>query len=162
MTSLIVYSSQTGNTRKLAETVRDALTGDKEMAPIENAPPPEGYDLVAVGFWLQGGKPDPKATAYLQKIHDVPLFLFATHGAAPDSEHARQAIAFAEALAPTANVVGTFNCPGEVNPQVLEKIRNKDPQPPWIQDAGHAVGHPDAEDLTRLKRLVEILQLDAS
>jgi len=162
MTSLIVYSSQTGNTRKLAGTVRDALPGDKEMVPIEKAPRPEGYDLVAVGFWLKGGKPDPKAAAYLQKIHDVPLFLFATHGAATDSEHARQAMAFAAALAPTANVVGAFNCPGEVNPKVLEKIHNKDPQPPWIKDAGHAVGHPDSEDLARLKRRVGILQLNAS
>ena len=123
MTSLVVYSSQTGNTRKLAEVVYASLPGMKEMAPIDEAPRPEGYDLVAVGFWLQAGKPDPKATAYLQRVHNVPLLLFATHGAASGSDHARNAMASAADLAPTADVVGTFSCPGEVNPKMLEKIK---------------------------------------
>jgi flavodoxin len=159
MTSLVVYSSQTGNTRKLAETVRDALPGKTEMAPIEEAPQPEGYDLVAVGFWLQAGKPDPKAAAYLQNVHHVPLLLFATHGAASDSDHARNAMASAADLAPTADLVGTFNCPGEVNPKVLEKIRAKTPPPPWIADADAAVGHPDTEDLARLEDVINALNL---
>lgn len=160
MKSLIVYSSQTGNTRKLAEAVKTAFPGEKEMAPIEAAPPPEGYDLVAVGFWLQAGKPDPKAAAYLPNVRNVPLFLFATHGAASDSAHARNALAFARAMAPDAKIVGTFNCPGEVNPKVLEKIRAKTPPPPWIGDADAAVGHPNAQDLARLEGVIKALDLD--
>ena len=77
MKSLIVYSSQTGNTRKLAEAVRNALPGEKAMVPVDSAPSPEGYDLVAVGFWLQAGKPDPKAAAYLQDLNNTPIFPFA-------------------------------------------------------------------------------------
>ena len=161
MKSLIVFSSQTGNTRTLAEAVNDALPGEKEMTPIEAAPSPEGYDLVAVGFWLQAGKPDPKAAAYLQGVKNTPLFLFATHGAASDSEHAQNAMAFATTLAP-AKVVGTFHCPGEVNPKVLEKIRAKTPPPPWIGDADAAVGHPDARDLARLQEVIGALNLDAA
>jgi hypothetical protein len=65
----------------------------------------------------------------------------------------------AKALAPKANVLGTFNCQGEVNPKVLEKIRAKDPQPPWVQDADAAVGHPDAADLARLGDVIKALDL---
>jgi len=159
MKSLVVYSSQSGNTLKLAHTIYAALPGEKEMMTVGDAPQPEGYDCIAVGFWLQAGKPDAKAAAYLQKINNTPLFLFATHGAAADSAHAQNAMAYAQSLVPDANVLGTFNCQGEVNPKVLEKIRNKDPQPPWVGDAGDAVGHPDAEDLGRLGEAIRALDL---
>ncbi|MGD9332877.1 MAG: flavodoxin family protein [Desulfobacterales bacterium] len=159
MKSLVVYSSQTGNTLKLAQAVYAALPGEKEMVTVAEAPEPEGYDCIAVGFWLQAGKPDAKTAAYLQKVNNTPLFLFATHGAAADSAHARNAMASAQSLAADAKFLGSFNCPGEVNPKVLEKIRNKDPQPPWIAAAGEAVGHPDAEDLARLVEAIRALDL---
>lgn len=154
MRTLIVYSSQTGNTRKLAEAVGDCWPGETEMVSVDAAPEPKGYDCVAVGFWLQAGKPDLKAAEYLQKIDRMPLFLFATHGAAADSAHVRKAMASALALAPEAEILGTFNCPGEVAPKVLEKIRSKTPSPPWLQDAPSAVGHPNAQDLENLRKVI--------
>lgn len=151
MKTLVVYSSQSGNTRKLAETVAHYLKSENTVCHISEAPGPDGFDLVALGFWLQGGKPDPKSSEYLAKVGASKLFLFATHGAAADSAHALNAMAQAKALAPEAHLVGTFNCTGEVNPAVLEKVRKKDPQPPWIDDAPAAVGHPDDGDMDRLK-----------
>jgi hypothetical protein len=159
MKALIVYSSQTGNTRKLAEVVRQCWPDETEMASVDAAPKPQGYDCIAVGFWLQAGKPDPKAAVYLQQIGRTPLFLFATHGAAADSAHVRKALDAACALAPQADILGTFNCPGEVAPKVMEKIRAKTPPPPWIEDAPAAAGHPDAQDLANLRRVASGLAL---
>ena len=76
MKSLVVYLSQTGNTRKLAEAVFEMLPGDKALYPVDEAPDPSGYGFIAVGFWLMGGKPDPKASEYLGKIGEKPLFPF--------------------------------------------------------------------------------------
>ena len=45
MKSLIVYSSQSGNTKKLAQAVYESLTGEKEMVAVAEAPDPAGYDL---------------------------------------------------------------------------------------------------------------------
>jgi flavodoxin len=156
MKSLVVYASQTGNTRKLAETVFENLVGEKEIFPVDEAPAPDGYDLIAVGFWLMSGKPDPKSAAYLERISGgQKIFLFATHGAAPGSDHARQGMEQAVGLAASADCIGTFSCQGEVNPKVLEKAGAK-PQPPvWLGDAPAAVGHPDAEDLECLRREVK-------
>lgn len=159
MKVLITYSSQTGNTRKLAETVYDCLPGEKEVVSIDAAPEPEGYDLVAVGFWLQAGKPDPKAAGYLARIKNTPLFLFATHGAASDSAHARNAMEVAGTLATNAKILGRFNCQGEVNPKVLEKAQAKNPPPAWIQDAGGAKGHPDEGDHEKLRAAIRSLKL---
>ncbi len=155
MKILIAYSTQTGNTRKLADAVNDQLGGDKTFCTISEAPDPDGYDLVVLGFWLQAGKPDPKSSKFLEKIRQNKLFLMATHGAAADSAHAVNAMKQAISLASQAEVLGAFNCPGEVNPKVLEKVKAKDPQPPWIGDADDAVGHPDAGDIQRLTGIVQ-------
>ena len=90
MKSLVVYSSQTGNTRKLAEAAFEALSGEKEILLVDDAPDPSEYDSIVVGFWLKGGKPDPKSAEYLGKVKQKALFLFATHGAAAESNHAIQ------------------------------------------------------------------------
>lgn len=157
MKTLSVYSSQTGNTRKLAEAVNDLLDGEKTLCPISEAPDPAGYDLVALGFWLQAGQPDPRSSEYLAKVGTSKLFLFATHGAAADSAHALNAMEQAKALAASAQIAATFNCPGQVNPAFLQKAGRKDPPPPWIADAPAAEGHPDDADIERLKAALKLV-----
>ena len=161
MKSLIVYSSQTHNTRKLADAIFESLPGEKEIRTVEEAPDSNGYDFVAVGFWLMAGKPDPKSAAFLEGLEaDQPVFLFATHGAAKGSPHANQAMETARELAAGASVVGTYSCQGQVNPKVLEKAKSK-PQPPvWLGDTATAVGHPDAGDLAELKEIIAALPLN--
>ena len=150
MKTLIVYSSQTGNTKKMAEALNDAISGENTLCPVGEAPDPSGFDLLAVGFWLMGGKPDPKSADYLAKVGDANLFLFATHGADANSDHAANAMKHAASLAASATIAGTFSCQGEVNPTFLEKAQKKDPPPPWIGDAPAAEGHPDGHDTQRL------------
>jgi flavodoxin len=150
MKTLIVYSSKTGNTKKLAESVSDMIGGEKSLCPVSEAPDPAGYDLVVLGFWLKAGKPDPASSDYLAGVGDSRLFLFATHAAAVDSAHAEKAMEHAKSLCPSAQIAGTFNCPGEVDPVFLEKAYKKDPPPPWIGDAPAAAGHPDSTDIARL------------
>lgn len=155
MKSLVIFSSQSGNTKKLAEAVAANLPGEKEVAAVENAPASlDGYDFVAVGFWLMGGKPDPKSSEFLARSSGKKLFLFATHGAARDSAHAKGAMEQARQLAAGAQVVGMFNCQGEVQAKVLETASAKVPKPAWVDDAPAAAGHPDDADLAALKQAV--------
>jgi flavodoxin I len=152
MKTLVVYSSQSGNTRKLAEALYDSLEGEKTLRPVADAPPAADYDLVALGFWLQGGKPDSAATAYIRRMGGTDLFLFATHGAAANSPHVQDAMAHARDQATGARVRGSFSCQGAVAPMVLEKAAQKDPPPVWLKDAASAGGHPNAEDVRNLRK----------
>ena len=68
MKTLVVYSSQSGNTRKLADAVFEAIDAEKEIYPVDEAPDPSGYNPVAVGFWFKAGKPDPLSLEFLSKI----------------------------------------------------------------------------------------------
>ena len=160
MKSLVVYSSQTGNTRKLAEAVFEMLTGDKALYPVDEAPDPSGYGFIAVGFWLMGGKPDPKSSEFLGKIREKPLFLFATHGAGAGSDHAIHGMTLAKALAPESDIRGTYSCQGEVSPKILEKASKKPEPPVWLADAPDAVGHPNDSDIEAIKH--QLAELPAS
>lgn len=155
MKSLVVYSSQTGNTRRLAQAVFDVFPGEKELCSVDEAPDPSAYDWVAVGFWFKSGKPDPLAADYLAKIGKQSLFLFATHGAATGSKHAVQGMEFAKSLASESDVQGTYSCQGEVDPRIVEKARSKKPEPPvWVADAPAAKGHPNDVDIQSLQQKV--------
>ncbi|MDW7772434.1 MAG: flavodoxin family protein [Desulfobulbaceae bacterium] len=156
MKQLVVYSSQGGNTRKLAESAFSRLSGNKDIKPVAQAPDPAGYDVVIVGFWFQGEQPDTASQKYLQKCKSVgSVFLLATHGAAVDSESVTLGMNKARGLAGGANVVGTFSCQGEVPENVVQAAANKDPQPSWLKDAESAKGHPDNNDLYNLSQALE-------
>lgn len=160
MKSLVVYSSKSGNTRKLAEAVYGYLSGEKEIAAVADAPDPAGYSFVAVGFWLKGGQPDPDSQAFLARLQEGQnVYLFATHAAAVGSEHVKNAMKKARELAAKTYVKATFSCPGEVDAKTLETAAQKNPQPVWLADAPAAKGHPDANDLKMVARMLEELDL---
>ena len=155
MKSLIVYSSKSGNTKKLAEAIRDILPGEKVLKTMEVNPTTDGYDLVCAGFWFQAGKPDHQAATFLTSCKSGKLFLFATHGAANESGHAANGMATAKLLAASSEILGSFHCQGEVNPKLIEKARSMDSPPPWISDAPLANGHPNTDDIDALKKEVQ-------
>ncbi len=160
MKNLVVYSSKTGNTKKLAEALFEFLPEEKEIKPVALAPDPNDYSFVAVGFWIKEGEPDPDTQEYLKRIQDErELVLFATHAAPPESEHVKNAMRIAKELAHKARVIGTFTCLGEVPEDVLEAAKAEKPQPEWIKYAEIAKGHPDKRDIEEFLHLIEDLDL---
>jgi len=160
MKSLVVYSSKSGNTRKLAEAVYAYLSGEKDIAAVADAPDPAEYSFVASGFWVKDGQPDPDAQAFLAKLHkEQDVYLFASHGAAVGSAQAEEAMKKARELAGQAHVRATFSCPGEVDAQTLAAAASKNPPPAWFADAPAAKGHPDAHDLKMVVRMLEELDI---
>jgi flavodoxin I len=132
--SLAIYSSQSGDTKKLADAVCESLKGEGEIYPIADAPELINYDSFAVGFWLKAVKPDPETLEYLPKIgNNKKVFLFAAHGTTPGSDHAQAAMIYAIELIPAAEIVGRYNCRGEVNPKIIERIYAKPELPAWIK-----------------------------
>jgi len=150
MKHLVVYSSPGGNTKKLAEELFRQLPDEKDIKPISEAPDPSGYDVVCVGFWFKGGQPDADSQKYLKKCSGKKVFLFATHGAATESDLVKLGMNKATELAGEANVIGAFSCQGEVPAKVIEAAANKDPQPNWVKDAPAAKGHPNGNDFMNL------------
>ena len=76
----IIFSSLTGNTRKLADTIQETLPtalcdffGEAKSAET-NA------ELVYVGFWTDKGTADKACLELLRKLRNKKIFLFGTAG----------------------------------------------------------------------------------
>lgn len=92
MKSLVIFYSQTGNTKIIAQAIRDgieAVTGQCDLKHIRDAKPEDwlDYDLVGVGCPIWGACP---TTNLLCHIGDLPpeaagthSFFFCTHGTGP-------------------------------------------------------------------------------
>ncbi|SCY58996.1 flavodoxin family protein [Desulfoluna spongiiphila] len=156
MKSLIVYSSRTGNTRAVAEAVKEAFPEPCTLAPVEEAPAVDDYDVIAIGYWVDKGMPDAKAKTFMEKIKGKKVGLFGTLGAYPDSEHANDCRAKAEALMEGNEMLGQFLCQGRVDPKVLEMMAKvASDQHPMTDERKarieEAKKHPNEEDFEQAK-----------
>ena len=122
MKNLIVCSSKTGNTNKIAEAIFDILPEPKELFSVEDAPSPDLYDFIAVGFWVNRGMADEKAQEYMKKIKGKKVGIFATLGAYPNSAHARDVLNWARQILDGNDVLGEFICQGKIDPDILDKM----------------------------------------
>ena len=165
MKALVVYSSRTGNTRKIAEAIAAVLPGC-EIYPVESAPAPEGYDLVAVGYWVDKGMPDADAKRYLESIENCTVALFGTLGAWPDSEHAADCKKKGEALLNEPQrgnrVLGSVLCQGRVDPAVVAMMQKMaDNAHPMTDERRarleEAAKHPDEEDCRQAREYITAL-----
>ena len=150
MNACIVYSSCTGNTRKVAEALAD--TSGLPSFPVRNAPEPDDFDMLALGFWVRKGRPDARALRYMDRVRGKHVFFFGTLGAWPHSDHARRCMAAThEILQAGGNtVVDGFLCQGRVNPQVVAASQRKGGHPlspERLARLREAARHPDATDL---------------
>ncbi len=152
MKTLIVYSSKTGNTRKLAQSIHLALE-DAELSRVEMAPNPDKYDLILLGFWIEEGTADEKMRQYMKRLRNKKVGLFATLGAYPDSKHAAESLEAATQLIPDCAVLGHFICQGAIDPELIEWMETlpkdhgygpTDSRKKLWKDAS---GHPDDNDL---------------
>ncbi|MDR1315517.1 MAG: flavodoxin family protein [Spirochaetales bacterium] len=156
MKILTVYSSKTGNTKKVAEAIHEVMPEGSVLASLPSAPDPGGFDFIALGFWVDKGTADAHTLEYIKKIAGKKTGLFMTLGASPDSEHAQKCMSAVRALLePHNTVTREFICQGKIDPE-LSKMFEKFP-------AGHphamtperkalharAAAHPDGDDLRR-------------
>ena len=158
MKTMVVYSSLTGNTKKVAQAMAEVLP-ECTLVPVEEAPSRvEGYDLVAVGYWVDRGMPDSRTREWLSGVESARLIFFGTLGAWPDSEHARECMTRGEtmALEPARGntVLGSWLCQGKIDPKVLEVMaRVAGGAHPMTEERRarirEAAKHPDDEDCRR-------------
>ena len=76
----IIFSSLTGNTKKLADTIRAVLPA--EDCDYFGAPKAEELhsEILYIGFWTDKGNADSATLELLSKLRDKKVFLFGTAG----------------------------------------------------------------------------------
>ncbi|MDR2503689.1 MAG: flavodoxin family protein [Deltaproteobacteria bacterium] len=158
MKNLVVYSSRTGNTRKIAEAVHSVMPAGTELAAVETAPDPAGYAFIALGFWVDKGEPDAAMSAYMARVKGASVGLFGTLGAWPDSEHARETMRRAVGMMEGNKVLGTFICQGRVDPKLLAAMAKMRENPHAMTEERkarllEAEKHPDEADCAAARQV---------
>lgn len=149
MKACIVYSSCTGNTRKVAEAL--AETSGIACFAVRHAPNPDDYDLLALGFWVRKGLPDARAQRYMARVSGKQVFFW--HAGRVAAVKTRPPLHGSHLRAATANgnmVVDGFLCQGRVNPQVIAATQRKGGHPMTAERRARQIEaerHPDAADL---------------
>lgn len=155
MKTLVVYSSLTGNTKMIAESIAQAIP-DSELFAVEDAPAAVGYDIVFPGFWVDKGHADDKMLAYMETIGSKKVAPFFTLGAWPDSEHADHVFEDTKGRLAGNEILGHYRCQGKVDPKLLERMAqmtdNPHPMSPERKARlEEAAKHPDANDCAKAK-----------
>jgi flavodoxin len=158
----VAYISVTGNTKKVAKAIYEEVPGEKDFMPICDVPDSSVYDLIFLGFPVHQSGPDKKATLRM-KQHCVPgrkVALFVTHGALESEPELQGWLAKFKESASGAEIVGFFDCQGEIAMPVKmimrlsrdKKMRN------WAK-IDNSKGQPDESRLNKAREFAkEVLE----
>ena len=139
MSYAIVFSSKTGNTKLLADTLHACLP--QENCCYFGTPDPAAMeaDALYVGFWTDKGNADESTLDFLKILKKV-------EGSLDRSN----------------TVFGHYMCQGKMPLSVRQRYEGMKKQPihlpnldALIENFDNALSHPDAEDLERLKQAVK-------
>ena len=158
MTYAIVYSSKTGNTRLLAETIRDTLPAADCLyfgAPDDAA---LRADRIYVGFWTDKGTCDADTAAFLARVTTQEVFLFGTAGFGGAPAYFDKILSAARRNLPDgAAVCGSYMCQGKMPMTVRARYEQMEDSPRrqmLLDNFDAALSHPDEADLSHLRDAV--------
>lgn len=153
---LITYASLSGNTKKLAEGLYDAFQEEAHLQPVDEEIDLSSYDVILHGYWVDRGGPDEKSKAFLSRIQNKKVGIFATLGAYPDSEHAASSLEKGvQCLDASNTLIGKFICQGRLSDAIKDRIRKlpKDhphgPTEARLKRWADADSHPDEADIQK-------------
>ena len=162
MSYAIVFSSKTGNTELLADTLHNYLPqAECYYFGIPNPAAMEA-DTLYVGFWTDKGKADESTFDFLKQLHGKNIFLFGTAGFGGSEEYFSKILKKVERSLDKSNTIfGCYMCQGKMPMSVRQRYEEMKKQPlhltnldAMIENFDKALSHPDADDLERLKQAV--------
>lgn len=125
MKSLILYSSETGNTKNLAESIRGYLPGENDFISVDEEYNFEKYDYIAICYWVNRGTFDNKTLEAVEHLKEKKVIALGTLGAYPDSAHADKCRVNAkEILEKDNDFLGVFLCQGKISGKLIEKFKD--------------------------------------
>ena len=159
----IVFSSMTGNTKELADAIREILPEETldYFGLCKDADPQS--EILYIGFWTDKGTADESTSDFLKQLRGKQVFLFGTAGFGGSEEYFNKILKTVQKDLHSSNtVIGSFMCQGKMPMSVRQRYENMKKQPlhlpnldAMIENFDKALSHPDADDLERLKQAVK-------
>ena len=92
MKTLIIYSSETGNTKMVCEKAFEYVNGEKLIIPIKEKDSInlDEFDNIIVGTWIDKANANSEAKKFINTLANKNLFFIGTLAASLTSEHAKK------------------------------------------------------------------------
>lgn len=159
----ILYDSQTGNTKMLADTIYNSVRNLVDVMFCGNAVDAKSdeitdSEIIFLGFWTDKGQCSDKLIGVLPMLGGKKIALFGTAGFEGSEEYFQKILSGVKAALPQdCQVAGNYMCTGQMPVSVrkrYEGMREKGmPQADaLIRNFDQALGHPDEEDLNGVKK----------
>lgn len=157
----MLVSSRTGNTRKIADAVKEELVRQGWNVRERSKGEPVETENVIVCFWCFKSRFDPLNAKLLEDMSDKHILVFGTFGGYPESPYGAKVRTNVTADVSERNTcLGVFLSQGKVGTHNIEKRRalpHDDPH--FLDDAGVArimesQRHPNENDMQRAKEFL--------
>ncbi len=160
MKKAIVFSSATGNTKKLAEAICDTLGEEIYCGKISDEA--LDADVIFVGSWTMAFNCAPDIKGFLEKLNDKKVFIFMTAGYGSTPEFFAPIInATKENINASNEIVGEFICQGKVSASKQDAIKKMDLAKfeSMKPELDNSQTHPDSDDIANLVQTIKSLNL---
>lgn len=152
---LVLYASETGNTRRLATEIFSALPGSsKDLLNVDERFSAKEAVTYYIGFWTNCGACGLQTLDFLSGLHGKRIALFGTCGLGNDDAYRTAVLRRIKAFIPEDNeYIGGFLCQGKMPIQVRRKYENlagfasAEDIKKMLDNFDEALLHPDAADL---------------
>lgn len=148
----IMYSSVTGNTKKLAEFINDNISASYcgKLKEVLN-------EVVFVGFWTTKNSCADDVQKLLSSLNNKKVFLFGTCGYNNTPEFYNEILTNVKShINPTNTIIGEFVCMGRVSDSKLNALKQTHPNyEQMLPLLNESLNHPNENDLENLKALLK-------
>lgn len=159
----IIYSSRTGNTKKLAEAIYNVLPQNScdyygEIDKIEN----ELSKVLYIGFCTEKEDADLQTIELLKQLKNKKIFLFGTAGYGESEKYFKNIVDNVKKNIDSSNtIIGTFMCQDKMPLSVLERYKKMKEQKNsmfnidnLIVNFDKALSHPNENDIKKLEKTI--------
>ena len=171
MKKIVIFSSLTGNTKKVANSIASALNCKSINYTQISLQELENYDFIAIGFYIDKGDMDNDFKSFASQIRSKKIGLFITMGGDTNSKYAKNTIDGLKTkfISQGNEILVTFYSQGAIDPKIIEKMREMakiypnderykitpEKEARWLQ----ASTHPDKTDLKNAKNAFLALKI---
>lgn len=156
----IIYSSNTGNTKNVAETIKKELVSENLVYFGKVTKEIPDADIYFIGSWTNKGNASDDIIEFVKKIKNKKIAYFGTAGYGGSESYYKTLFERIKTNIDSSNkILGYFYCQGKMPIQVREryiKMITENPEDSnlkvSIKNFDKALSHPDNEDLENAKK----------
>ena len=153
----VIYASESGNTKQIAQEIFDAIRfDDKELIDIRSYKGQTDGDVFFVGYWVNHSTCSIEILDLLSSLHGKHIAVFATCGLGDTEDYYKKLEKNVAAFIPEDNnYLGAFYCLGRMPREIrrrYEEARGEyadDVLDKLLGSFDEALMHPDKQDLLK-------------